>query len=232
MKLNKRKVLTASLAVSLVAILSFSTIAWFSDTDEVTNKFMVADSTQKPDDIFSVDVFEQIDTDGDGVFDGKVDYDNVYSGYTFEDILPGDNLGKKPWVRNTGSYDQYIRVKVTINNAAAWKTIFTEYGLTLDDIFLGHDETEWTRNDGEIVEDTTNDTMTYVYYLNRILHPKKSGETDAYLFTSVKIPEQLTQKDMAAFAGGEFNLNIVAEAVQTEHVGANAIEAFDTVMDN
>lgn len=232
MKLNKRKVLTASLAVSLVAILSFSTIAWFSDTDEVTNKFMVADSTQKPDDIFSVDVFEQIDTDGDGVFDGKVDYDNVYSGYTFEDILPGDNLGKKPWVRNTGSYDQYIRVKVTINNAAAWKTIFTEYGLTLDDIFLGHDETEWTRNDGEIVEDTTNDTMTYVYYLNRILHPKKSGETDAYLFTSVKIPEQLTQKDMAAFAGGAFNLNIVAEAVQTEHVGANAIEAFDTVMDN
>lgn len=232
MKLNKRKVLTASLAVSLVAILSFSTIAWFSDTDEVTNKFMVADSTQKPDDIFSVDVFEQIDTDGDGVFDGKVDYDNVYSGYTFEDILPGDNLGKKPWVRNTGSYDQYIRVKVTINNAAAWKTIFTEYGLTLDDIFLGHDETEWTRNDAEIVEDTTNDTMTYVYYLNRILHPKKSGETDAYLFTSVKIPEQLTQKDMAAFAGGEFNLNIVAEAVQTEHVGANAIEAFDTVMDN
>lgn len=228
MKLNKKKVVVSALAVSLVAILSFGTIAWFSDTDEVTNKFMVATSDEDENSIFSVDVFEQVDEDGDGIFEGKGDYDNVYSGYTYEDILPGDNLGKKPWVRNTGSYDQYVRVKVTIDNATAWQAIFAKYGLTLDDIFLGHDETEWTRNDAETTTD--GDTMTYVYYLNRILEPKKDGGTDAYLFESVMIPTELTREDMAEFALGEFSLKILAEAVQTEHVGENAIEAFDTVM--
>ena len=230
MKLNKKKVVVASLAVSLVAILSFGTIAWFSDTDEVTNKFMVATSDEDKDSIFSVDVFEQVDEDNDGIFEGKGDYDNVYSGYTYEDILPGDNLGKKPWVRNTGSYNQYVRVKVTIDNAAAWQTIFTKYGLTLNDIFLGHDEAEWSRNDDETTVDVNADTMTYVYYLDRILEPHQDGGKDAYLFTSVMIPTELTREDMAEFALGEFSLKILAEAVQTEHVGANAIEAFDTVM--
>lgn len=230
MKLNKKKVLVTSLAVSLIAILSFGTIAWFSDTDEVTNKFMVATSDEDKDSIFSVDVFEQVDEDGDGIFEGWKDYDNVYSGYTYEDILPGDELGKRPWVRNTGSYDQYIRVKVTIDNAAVWQAIFTEHGLTLEDIFLGHDEAEWTRNDAETTMD--GDTMTYVYYLNRILTPHKDGGKDAYLFKSVMIPTELTRDNMAEFASGEFSLKILAEAVQTEHVGANAIEAFDAVMGN
>ena len=230
MKLNKKKVLTVSLAISLVAILSFGTIAWFSDTDEVTNTFKVATSTEKPDDIFSVNVFERVDKDGDGVYD-EVIY--APEGHTYEDILPGDNLGKKPTIRNTGSYDQYIRVKVTVNNASAWTDIFEKYeqdGLTLDSIFLGHDENEWTRKVDETVLDQTENTLTYVYYLNRILEPHKDGGVDAYLFTSVQIPQQLTQDDMATFGSGEFNIKIVAEAVQTENVGANAIEAFGTVM--
>ena len=225
MKLNKKKVLVASLAVSLVAILSFGTIAWFSDTDEVTNTFKVATSTEKPDDIFSVEVFEQVDTNGDGQYDAAL---SAPTGYTYEDILPGDNLLKKPWVKNTGAYAQYIRVKVTIDNAADWKAITQEYGLKLADIFKGHDETLWTRNDAETVDDITNDKLTYVYYLNKILEPGKSVS----LFSSVLIPEQITREDMATFAGGIFTVNIVAEAVQTEHVGANAIAAFDTVMDN
>lgn len=164
MKMNKKKVLVASLAISLIAILSFGTIAWFNAEDKVTNKFMVATSEDGPDSIFSIDVFEQVDTDDDGIFDGTSDYDAAVSygtdknGQTYKEIVPGDNLGKKPWVRNTGSYDQYIRVQVTVNNATAWKNIFAKYHLTLDDIFLGHNESLWTRNDAEATEDTTKDT--------------------------------------------------------------------------
>ena len=239
MNMNKKKVVVVALAVSLVEILSFGTVAWFSAEDKVTNKFMVATSDDGPDSIFSVNLFERVDTDGDGILDDENDYDDIIwspEGYEYKDILPGDDLGKKPTIRNTGSYDQYIRVKVTINNASVWKGIFTKYGLTLDNIFLGHDEAEWTRNDAEITEDATDDTMTYVYYLDRILEPHKDGGVDAYLFTSVKIPTQLTQEDMDAFTyvgdHHEFALDIKVEAVQTEHVGENAIEAFDTVMGN
>lgn len=247
MKFNKKKVLVAALAISLIAILSMGSIAWFSDTDEVTNKFMVATSDDGEDSVFSVDVFEEVDEDGDGEFTGTGDYDAAEGawekggGYTYEEILPGDTLGKRPWVRNTGSYDEYIRVKVTINNAKAWKTIFEKYELTLDDIFLGHNEAQWTRNDAETTEDTAKDTMTYVYYLNRILEPHKNGGKDAYLFRCVQIPTQLKQEDMALFTyeaiddttgNYVFELDILAEAVQTEHVGANAIEAFDTVRGN
>ena len=37
----KKKILIASLAVCLIAILSFSTLAWFSSTDSVKNTFTV-----------------------------------------------------------------------------------------------------------------------------------------------------------------------------------------------
>ena len=103
----------------------------------------------------------------------------------------------------------------------------------MDDIFLGHNESLWTRNDAEATEDTTKDTMTYVYYLNRILEPHKDGGKDVYLFTSVKIPTQLTQEDMAAFTyvgnNYEFTLDVKAEALQTEHTGNSAKEAFANV---
>jgi len=228
MKLNKKKVLTASLAVSLVAILSFGTIAWFSDTDEVTNKFMVADSTQNPDKIFSVEVWEQVDQDKDGDYDAAL----FTNGYTYENILPGDSLGKKPWVRNTGAYDQYIRVKVTLDHAQEWK----DMGVAISDL-INVDTATWTRNDSETT--TVGNKVTYVYYLNRILEPYDEGGKEAYLFTSVTIPDKLTQTDMAEFTQGLFAMDIVAEAVQTEHVctvtgnvSVDAIAAFDTVMDN
>ena len=61
MKLTKKKVFVAALAVCLVAILSMGSLAWFSAQDEVDNKFMIATSEDlDPDDIFSVNVWESI----------------------------------------------------------------------------------------------------------------------------------------------------------------------------
>lgn len=213
MKLNKKKVFVSALAVSLIAILSMGTIAWFSDSDSVTNTFKVATSTEKPDDIFSVDVWEKVDTDEDGEIDATL----KENGYTYENILPGDNLVKEPIVVNTGSYDEYIRVKVTIDNAGAWKEILGE-GYDLAKIFAGHDESQWVR-DAVTLE---GDKLTYVYYYNGILEPLKESDTNrATLFTHVVIPDWLTQDDVAKIGQGTFNLDIVAEAVQTENVGGD-----------
>ncbi|MBQ6852436.1 MAG: hypothetical protein IJO04_05350 [Oscillospiraceae bacterium] len=230
MKMTKKKVFAAALAVCLVAILSMSTLAWFSAQDTVKNEFFVADSTDTDkNDIFSVDVLERVDTDGNGVYDATLSSPN---GFDYKDILPGDKLVKEPFVRNTGYYDQYIRVTVTISDATAW---INALGLDfkIEDVFEGYDASKWT-NISKAIEGET-DTITYVLYYKDILdgddtaNDGQSGTTkDVTLFTHVNIPTTLTQEQAAAFKGN-FAIDIKAEAVQTENVGANAFDAFATV---
>lgn len=212
--MNKKKLLSLALAVIMIAILSFGTLAWFSDSDDVTNNFYIAssDDPSDPDDIFSVDVWEKVDTDGDGNPDtiepGK-DADGGKS--EFKNILPGSKYVKEPIIENTGAYDQYIRVVVTLSDAKAWMKIL-DRGYDLSTIFLGHDEALWTRDKGSV----EGDNLVYVYYLNQKLQP---GETNAVtLFTHVQIPTHLTQKDMAELNGG-FEMTIRADAIQTENLG-------------
>lgn len=222
MKLTKKKVLVSALVISLVAILSMGTLAWFTDTDEVENEFKVAVSTEDADDIFSIDVRELVDTNDDGIGDTVYDADDNEGGFTYENIVPGDSLYKKPYVRNTGAYDQWVRVKVTIGEAAAWKQIFTDCGLTdIAAVFGGFDDTLWTRYDAP-TEDTQADTITYTFYLNEILVPG----AERSLFTHVNIPEGVTRDHAAALAGGNFTVKVVAEAIQAEHTGTTATEAF------
>ena len=213
MRMTKKKVFVAALAVCLVAVLSMGTLAWFSDSDSVTNKFMIADSESDPNEIFSVDVWENTP-------DGDKDQD----GYEYKDILPGDQLKKEVYVETTGAYDQYIRVKVTVNNADAWIAALGN-GYDLGTMFLGHDETKWTRYEvGQYSNDANGSYYTMVFYLNEKLAPNATVN----LFETVEIPSQLTQQQMS-FVGGQFDLTILAEAVQTENVGDSAYEAFQTV---
>ena len=73
MKLTKKKVFVAALAVCLIAILSLGTLAWFNASDDITNKFLIADSDGDGTPDFSVEVWENendnddnADADGDG----------------------------------------------------------------------------------------------------------------------------------------------------------------------
>lgn len=229
-KNTKKKLFVVAVAVCLIAILSFSTLAWFSDADSVTNQFLIADSESKPDEIFSVDVWEPVDKNDDGVItEDEKDQD----GLVYEDILPGGVYPKAPTVENTGAYNQYIRVHVTVTNADAWIAALNKLNppegastYDLANLFTGHDETAWTRYEAGVYNGTDN-TYTMTYYLNTQLVP---GDT-AVLFTAVTIPGALTQNEMA-FVGGNFQLEIVAEAVQTENLGDGvdtAYEAFQVV---
>lgn len=232
---NKKKVFVVAVAVCLIAILSLSSLAWFSDADEVTNKFMIAtsDDPADPDDIFSVDIFEQVEQDEDGAV-GANGYDAAIGAFqdggdfTYEHIIPGGQYDKKPWVRNLGAYDQWIRMKVTFTDAAAWAEICEKYDIELTSLLVGIDTTLWTLDD-EVVTDQGNDTVTFTYYLERKLEPHNNGGKDAFLFTSVNVPTQLDQYDMAALEGG-FELNLLAEAVQADNTGDTAQEAFALVM--
>ena len=229
---SKKKVFVVALAVCLIAILSLSSLAWFSDADEVTNEFMIStsDDPTDPDDIFSVDIWENVDEDGDGQTDKIAIGDNT-NGATYEHIYPSQTLVKEPHVENTGIYDQWIRVKVTVTKAREWNAICADLADPADkpyelaNIFKGHDEAKWTV--GDVVYSDADDTLTYTYYLNEKLEPGK----DELLFTEIVLPELLTQYHMATLDGG-FSLKLVAEAIQADNTGDTAQEAFVTVIGN
>lgn len=207
----KKKLFVVALVVCLLATISMGTLAWFNAQDEVENKFYVADSTDtNPEDIFSIDVYENYDSDGD-------DTDEEYqSGITYEDILPGDELQKEAYVKNTGYYDQYVRVTVTISDATAWIHAVGQ-DIAIENLFVGFDAAKWNHISKAI--DNTTDTITYVLYYNDILDGSDDNDGGATinLFNAVKIPTSLDQADVAEF-DGNFTVNVKAEAVQTENV--------------
>lgn len=228
MKFTKKQVFVAALAVCLVAILSMGTLAWFSAQDDVTNKFYIASSDDTdPDDIFSIDVWENTP-------DGDKDQD----GYEYKDILPGDVLKKEVNVENTGYYDQYVRVTVTVSDAQAWmNALNVTEAPRLDAIVEGFDYNAniWIDNEREVV----GDNIVYTMYLRNILDGSDEGDgtNTATVFTAVKIPQSLTVKQAAAFKSN-FEINVKAEAVQTENLGLvasngdGAEEAFAVVEGN
>lgn len=217
MKLTKKKVFVTALVLCLIATASMGTLAWFSAQDSVKNDFMVATSdADTADEIFSIDVYE---------YTKNSPNNKVPSGDSFTDILPGDVLKKEPHVANTGYYDQYVRVIVTISDATAWINAVGE-DFAIQEMFVGFDGTKWNNISKDIAGST--DTITYVlYYTDKLA----SGD-DITLFTDVKIPTSLTQAQAAAFNADSvpgFSITVKAQAVQTANVGDNAYAAFQTV---
>lgn len=219
MKMTKKKVFVMALAVCLVAILSLGTLAWFNASDKVTNKFMVTDSETDSDEIFSVDLYEtKVDENGDPVDPVQKTDD----GNTYDNIAPGDVLTKDPTVENTGKYAQWIRVNVTLTNAENWISALGACGITdITTIFSGYDGDAW-RSEGTAADiDKTNNTLTFTYYLKDKLDPGKT----VTLFTNVNIPTEFDQDYMSYL--NEFELKIVAEALQYDNTGDDCYNAFD-----
>jgi len=215
--MKKRRILSAALVLCLVAILAFGSLAYFTASDSVTNKFMTATSIVdpgNPDDpgkeLFAVALYETDIT--------KTDNSTTDTGNTYENILPGVPMTKDPTVENTGLYNQYVRVQVTITKYAAWKAACAEHNVELSSIF-GTLGTGWTLST-TAVEDTTADTITYTFYQSAVLEP----EDTATVFETVTIPAAFTLKNMKTLT--EFNIDIVAQAIQSDNNGTDAVSAF------
>ncbi len=208
--MSKKKLFSLAVIGIMVAILSMSSLAWFSDSDSIRNDFLIADSDDDTaDKIFSVDVWEN-----------TPDGDQNQDGYTYENILPGDVLKKEAVVENTGYYDQYVRVTVTVSDAAAWMAIVDVWDLrnlvTVTDTYAE----DWYCVEDPIVYDEEADTITYTMYCSKIL---KAGET-VTVFEAVNIPASMKVEQAVAFQHN-FDITVKAEAVQTENLGVDASAA-------
>lgn len=209
MKNLKLKVLVITLAVCLLAMGSLGTLAWFTAEDEVTNNFLIADSEDDADEIFSINVWE------------KDDEGNVYDdeGITYPDIQPGDDLYKEVNIENTGYYEQYVRATVTITGADVWYDVFEK------EEFFGLEKFVTDLNGDFVVDriefNADDNVIAYTLYYNNIL----ASNTVVNLFKNVNITTALDQYQAAALSG-EFDINVFAEAVQTANVPGPAKEAF------
>ena len=225
MKNTKNKVLVIALAVCLIAVISVGSLAWFTASDSATNTFYVANSDDDTaDDVFSVEVYEYTENSTNN---------EVFDNETYSDITPGAKLRKEAHVANTGYYDQYIRVTVTISDADVWQSVLGNdfNDATLLSCFDGFDMTMWD----SVTTKYENDKVIIVMYYNGILDGNDDDNnvgSDITVFEAVNIPESLTRDHVIGFDddGTEgFTIDVFAEAVQTENVGNNALEAFTTV---
>ena len=214
----KKRTFIVALIICMVAIIGIGSLAFFQASKSLTNNFAVAgvdpndpSATIDPNALFSIKLEETEFRDG-----GKTETGNTYT-----DILPGTNLKKDPTVTNTGMYDAWVRVKVTVTDAADWKAACAKHGITdLATIFKEYDATKWDREIAEDVYDQTTDTLTYTYYYKEKVAPNGTAK----LFDSVTIPKQFDIQDMASLA--TFQLKIVGEAIQADNTGETAQEAF------
>ena len=219
MKMNKTKVFVVALAICLVAIMSFGTLAWFTDNDASENKFFVTNSDETdPEKIFSVDVKEEVEGS-----------DNDEDNYEFTHLVPNQTVEKKPYVINTGAYDQWVRATVTITDYNAFKAALGE-DYVMETVF-GRINPEWIF-DSKITNETADNnagTISYVFYLNRVLSADATSDKNtSVLFESVTIPKELTKEDFAAPStlSDGFSIKVFAEAIQSDNTAGNAKAAF------
>lgn len=210
--MKKKSLLLGLTAVIIISALAVGgTLAYFTSADRADNTFTIGSVAIK---LFEHDVDKVTDRIGLSAWVTKP-YEGTeteVNAITYEGVYPGAVLPKDPTIRNTGKNSAYVRMKVTISNASAWKSKIAA-GTDLTTIFGGYVNANWNR--AAITEDTAKDTITYVYNYNGIL---AAGGTTGALFTSVTIPTAFNNDEMSAIGGkeGQFTMNITAEAIQAE----------------
>lgn len=163
------------------------------------------------------------------------DSSNNYDAYVTDEyngLVPGKNVRKFAYVKNTGNNSAYVRIRVTI--PSAYKDIIeiriphtpqeetTPSGNTYKN---GEDatgkyftQTSTTTNDGDIV-------YTFV-----ATSPLKKGEMTYWSpITTVKIKDTVKQGDLAYAGIDRFTVKVEADAIQSEGFAdaAAAFTAFD-----
>lgn len=201
----KKKVLVVAAIVAIISILSVGTLAWFSDSQEKVNKFIVS-SDQNGDPDFSVEVQESVDDAASDVVPTVItDNDGNPTGLQYDGILPGDFLSKEPKAVNTGAYDEYIRITVTLvpDDAAAWAAMVPDFKLNdyLQDVDANF-----------VFDEVSADGLTAIYYYNKIL---PAGETSEDVFKGFNVPDV----EMTTASGVvSLDLKVKADAVQTRNI--------------
>lgn len=185
----KKKIVALCLCIALAVVaIGGATLAYFTDTKDVTNTFTV----------------------------GNVEIKLTEPKWTPNSkLVPGTEIGKDPTVTVVkGSEECYVRILMTISNSKEWDAIFDrDSSLKIENFFKGYDSSKWEYIKN--TENTTDNTRTYEFrYKEAVnaLNAEKDVELPA-LFTDIVVPSTLTGDKIATLKG--FNIKIEAQAIQT-----------------
>lgn len=214
MKTRKKALLLLFSAVMLVTASVLGTMAYLTSQDEVVNTFTVGEVGIRLDEA-KTDVYGKIVEGVDRV------KENTYK------LLPGHEYSKDPMVTVLdGSENSYIKMTVAITKSTELDEIFGADGADLMTIFQGYDGNTWLYKGN--TEDSSANTRTYEFWYKELVAAADGNvELDA-LFDSIKVPGEITNKQLATIEGMTITVNAYAiQADGFENADA-AWEAFST----
>lgn len=197
----KKRTRLAVAAVSLGALMTVGgTLAWFTDTEEVTNVVTMG----------KVDITLSETGMGSGMTED--------GGLIMEDIMPGDKRYKEAKVDNVGN-DAYVRAKVIVTSSSAGVMNTFVDGNADNDLQMLNFQNQPYSVDWErvVLEDGTVGFQTIYYYENDATGDvfKKDAAT-WNPFMGFAVPGSWDN----ALAEAGFNVKFVAEAVQADNMGS------------
>lgn len=230
MKTRSKALLLSLCAVLLVAASVLGTMAYLTDSETVTNTFTVGQVHLTLDEAKVNPMGQPLDENGkapdeEGYESGKLDrwqpteQDPVQEYH----LLPGHSYTKDPTVTvRQGSENAYVRmmVAVSFNEALTSEQLATN----LDSIFTGYKADKWIREDKIVGDDQKSITYEYRYYTAVDASNATEGVKLEPLFTTINIPGEYTNEQIA-FLGG-MKINVEAHAIQADGF-TNADEAWD-----
>jgi alternate signal-mediated exported protein len=196
----KKSVLLTLGSLVMVALLSIGgTMAWFTNSDQISNVFETGS--------IGVEIKEN-QSDGDQW---------VTEGLDFENFLPGDDVTKRAKFENTGLSDGYLRVKVT----PAWlKTVdgieTVDQSLDATKAVINYiNTTDWKQiGDYYYYLHLLNDGQETSELFNQVSFEKAAGITGDALFTEANTDNK--------YQGAKLKITIDAQMVQE----SAALDAF------
>ena len=264
----KKKLTAIFLCVALVAIaIVGASLAYFTDTDEATNTFTVGNvkidliesryhregndnsgDTSIPDPAHKVTADDGMTyvTTGHTMFtDAEIKEDAAkysdYIGEKGENMVPGRNFAKCPYVVNTGANDAYVRIRVMIphdgdvDNGGIINAMFCSTATSSGEFQQGANGENWP-----VVETngyTDENGLKYDVYTFTRTEPLKAGAmTEWNVWNFVGIGKNVTNADIEKAIekgvitktnNGALSLNVLVEADAIQAEGfANATAAW------
>lgn len=205
----KKKIVSLALAVCLLAIAAVGTLAYFTDTASAKNTFTVGNVDIKLDET-----------------DITKDNARTEEGNTYSNIYPGQTLVKDPKVTNVGSYDAYVKVDVTVPNAAL--KAFGINGAPYDQFksivtggIMGQTYAPSAKADNGIADGLANDDYLLTYAVGdtatvfTVYALKPMAKDAAFtVFENIVVPADLDNANFADILADGFTMDIFASAIQ------------------
>ena len=273
--MNKRRILAIAMSLVIVAILAIgATLAYFTDTKELTNTFTVGNvkiellesqyhrvnagrgNAVGQTEPLSGGYLWAADVDMQGTPENTPNYKTsgeTWSGQYFSDeqiekdaevykdgyfaqhtqhMVPGNNVRKNPYVKNTGANDAYIRIRTLIpvslfdvidNGPSYWTTTALNEG-QVTSVAVN----TYNTSGASAVKQVERNGVKYYEYDFTFTKPVKSGELTFWnVWGNIAINKNATAEDLANVKS--FDVIFEADAIQADGFAdaAAAFAAFD-----